>query len=441
MEKVRIVNTKSIFDNKTGIVEAENGDKVTVMVDFDDKHKVRNDFPRANLEEIIDEDVEFNNDVSSLSDTYDWEKYLTPVVRRVFSKDDIATLIDERGDARPNGVLEWFLSLRDNNVPDGWDPEWHDGNVNDMPPGLEHLNGFFDFETAYNLFTTTEVPSGCILYLIFMPEDPDDPDWEELTLLQREGGNTSHVAEDFELTPRDTSGFDTEVLALADLLDIEPEFIDVERETDTHTEYSIAEEEETHGGEVYSVYSSWDDAWAEAEEKFRDYLDDVGAVEAFGIGTVRDYLDSDYFNDSMQDFYYYYVYDMDYEDLIEAMENYNLINENDKIPDPDWEPDEDNPDDEADMIYPEDLIESKKDDLIEAFCDSEGDSVEWYMNTYGDADLNDYIRHNPSAIDEDRLVNDYLDVTQELGSYDGEEHYIAIETDSGRKEFYIYRQE
>ena len=305
MERVKIINTKSVFDGKTGLVEEEDGDKITVLVDFDDVHKVRNTFRKDNVEEVNSE-----------------------------------------------------------------------------------------------------------------PEKPE-------------------IEEDLDLVTPDMD-YPGEVLALAELLDIDPAMIDEEDTYSNYKSYRIAEEDDDHGDEVWEVYSSWSDCVDEAEDRVRSLIDDLGAAEAYGVDTVFDYLDSDHFDQMLRDDKEYWVYDMDTEDLIDYMERYNIIDDSDKIQDPDWEPDPDEPDEEPEMIYPEDLLEDKKEALIDAMVEDEGDSIEWYRNNFGDRDLEEYVKNYPECVDIDRLVDDYTDVTNELARYDGEEHTVRLEDGS---EYYLYRYE
>lgn len=54
-DRVRIINTNSIWDDKEGVVEDINGDIITVMVDFipEENKKVRQDFNIVNLEKNL----------------------------------------------------------------------------------------------------------------------------------------------------------------------------------------------------------------------------------------------------------------------------------------------------------------------------------------------------------------------------------------------------
>ena len=308
MNKVKVHGTNTVFDGMTGIVESENNDKVTVMLDFDDKHKVRNTFKRDNLEEVVDEDLE------------------------------VSTI---------------------------------------------------------------------------------------------------------EIT-------DDAILALAQELNVDPGFIERYDEDADSRYYShlyvVLDDAPEHGGEQWLVFDDYSDAEDEARESMESLVADVGPIDAFGEGAVSYFLDEDWFYDMMHEDVEYWVDDMSTDDLIDNMERLGLIDEDeDKIQDPDWEPDEDIPADEQepDMIYPEDLIESKKDELIDEICkhDYDDDGVEWYRSTFGERDLNDYIKEHPDCIDIDALIENNLDVANELGRYDGREEYIRLETNDGTTEFWAYRQD
>ena len=83
MVKVKIRDTNSVFDGMSGTVESEDGDKVTVMVDFKAGRKVRNTFNKScisgldedivgvdkeeNVNEDIEEDDPENDDADYLS--------------------------------------------------------------------------------------------------------------------------------------------------------------------------------------------------------------------------------------------------------------------------------------------------------------------------------------------------------------------------------------
>ena len=47
---VKIKNTNTVFDGMTGVVEDETENKVTVLVNFNDEHKVRNTFKKDQIE-------------------------------------------------------------------------------------------------------------------------------------------------------------------------------------------------------------------------------------------------------------------------------------------------------------------------------------------------------------------------------------------------------
>lgn len=62
-DTVKIINTNTVFDNKTGVIEEinEEKNKCTVLVDFipEDNKKVRQDFSLDNVEYYnVDDDID-----------------------------------------------------------------------------------------------------------------------------------------------------------------------------------------------------------------------------------------------------------------------------------------------------------------------------------------------------------------------------------------------
>lgn len=51
---VKIKNTGTVFDGMTGTVEQDDGNKLTVLVDFNNEHKVRNKFKKEQIEILED---------------------------------------------------------------------------------------------------------------------------------------------------------------------------------------------------------------------------------------------------------------------------------------------------------------------------------------------------------------------------------------------------
>lgn len=62
-ESVRITGTGTAFDGKSGVVEKDGGDKLTVLIDFAEGKKVRNVFRKENVElqDGISEDIRINS--------------------------------------------------------------------------------------------------------------------------------------------------------------------------------------------------------------------------------------------------------------------------------------------------------------------------------------------------------------------------------------------
>ena len=186
---------------------------------------------------------------------------------------------------------------------------------------------------------------------------------------------------------------------------------------------------------------TYDEAEQFARESLESLIDDLGPVEAFGIDTVEDYLDDDYFDDILEEDTRYRVDEMDEDELIDEMESYGIIDDDDKIEDPDWKPDPDEPDEEPELIYPEDLIESKKEELIDRMIGAYDSGVQYMEEIWGD--LSDFIKEHPECVDTDRLIDNMLDssgIANELARYDGEEHEISYEDEFGNTHWlYAYR--
>ena len=182
-----------------------------------------------------------------------------------------------------------------------------------------------------------------------------------------------------------------------------------------------------------------------AQEDLESLVDDVGPVEAFGYSTVSYYLSDSYFDEMMEEDIRWQVDDMDDEDLIEELESYHLIDEDDMVPDEDWEPDEEADETEEDrpMIYPERLLEDKKEELIERKMDEYGNSVEWFESMYGENELEEYIKDNPDCVDLEGLIRDIIDNEGPgdwLAHYDGREHEFSYEDEDGHTIWlYAYR--
>ena len=148
-----------------------------------------------------------------------------------------------------------------------------------------------------------------------------------------------------------------------------------------------------------------------------------------------DFIDESYLEDWMRDGVEYDVSEMDREDLIDKMEQYSLISDDDKVAY--------DPDDPDETDYPDDVLESHKDELVDSICADRGgfdDVVTWYTEMYGWDDLRQMVNQRPDIVDIDRMVDYYLDefdAGNELAAYDSREQTIDYEGTT----YYLFRQE
>lgn len=383
-----------------------------------------------------DLDLDINEPITDIS----WKEYA--IYDDGLSEEDVEELINSRGISSTD-CLEWWLSLRvDANSGEDAESEkwaWYDGNVEEMPEKFKELNGFFNFPEAFKLFKEAKLEKGECLILNFMPEDVADPDWGDVGVLMKE---YKDVAEDLEL---DTVDETEDVLIIMALT----KYLEEEENTSADIERAYPEEESGYNSQVYKnneddsewLVCTFDEAESYAKESLESLIDDLGPVEAFGMDTVEYYLDDDYFNDILEEDTRYRVDEMDEDELIDEMESYGIIDDDDKIEDPDWEPDPDEPDEEPEMIYPESLLDSKKEELIDRMIGAYDSGVQYMEEIWGD--LSDFIKEHPECVDTDRLIDNMLDssgVANELARYDGEEHEISYEDEFGNTHWlYAYR--
>ena len=134
------------------------------------------------------------------------------------------------------------------------------------------------------------------------------------------------------------------------------------------------------------------------------------------------------------------------EEIIEELESRGIIDEDNMIPDPDWEPDEDEGETEEDhpMIYPESLADDYREELIDSMINDYSSSVQWFEEMYSDREIEEYINDNPDCVDIDRLIDNMMgdvDFANELAWYDQQEHEFEVEFENGDTEtMYAYRR-
>lgn len=236
-----------------------------------------------------------------------------------------------------------------------------------------------------------------------------------------------------------------------DILIIEAitKFLEDEENISATIERAYPEDEYGYNSHVYRnleddseyLVCSYNEAEQYAREDLESLADDLGPIEAFGYSTVEKYLDEDHFHGMLEDDVRWHVKDMDDDELIDEMESYGIIDEDDMIQDPDWEPDEDDPNEEPEMIYPEKLLDDKREELIDRMIDSYGSGIDYIQEIYGD--LEDYVKNNPDCIDLDGLIDDILSYDgfgNTLARYDGYEYEFQYEDENGNtKWLYLYR--
>lgn len=92
--------------------------------------------------------------------------------------------------------------------------EYYSGNVEEMPPEYADLEGFFEFEDAYERFDRAELKPGDVLYLMFYPDEELEKDYGDFAVLVKgiPGNIYSAVTEepvkedlDLEVAPYDDS--------------------------------------------------------------------------------------------------------------------------------------------------------------------------------------------------------------------------------------------
>ena len=251
------------------------------------------------------------------------------------------------------------------------------------------------------------------------------------------------VKEDLDLVPADYEGIDEKAEALMDYLEEYEDIVSVIVREYPDTDYgwrsNLYEDLDENSEWLICSYS---EAQEYVEDRIRDYIGDVGPIEAYGLDMVEDYLDEARFDDMMDDEIRYSVDDLDYDELAERLEDAGIIGEEDKVQDPDWEADPDEPDEEPEMIYTEDFLDSKREDLIDYEKDSYSDGIDYYLSMFGREELKELIRYDDSYIDIDRLVED-LAANADFGAeldIDGNEIELKIETEGGRTyEAYAYK--
>lgn len=209
--------------------------------------------------------------------------------------------------------------------------------------------------------------------------------------------------------------------ALADYLGVD---VDTIRNTYDNTY-------ETEDGEEYLVVDE-DEAYGLAKESIESYIDELGIsgfTEGFQDWIKMNALDADWFEDALRESEEFYVDDIESESsntyanrLIEEMVDAGILDESDL--------DEDGLDvNEGVDIY------DKKSEYVDYLVENAGDPFDWYVDNFGEEELDALIKEGTISIDTDAIVDEAIDldgIAHFIATYDGDE----IELDDG---WYAYR--
>lgn len=190
--------------------------------------------------------------------------------------------------------------------------------------------------------------------------------------------------------------------------------------------HSCSERRYGSGVEVEIGNQEWlflDDTEAdmEAERSIQDLIDDVGVTY---INGWEDFIDSDFFDDAMEESHRFYAEDIANESsrefenrLVEECYTNGLIDDDDFAKE---DEESDAPDYNECLLDENELI----DRLVDDMNSRERDSVEWYRINFGDKQLSEMAIQN-NAVNMDELIQYVIDSDGRghiLSSYDGNEY-------------------
>ena len=389
-DKVKIQDTNTFWDNKTGVVESINDDVVTIMVDFipEEGKKVRQDFSLNNV-------VSFNNecynireslreDMNNIIKEVDWNGHhytFTNTFKNTGTKShDILTMSDENGNSW-TGETTWV------NRP------WHR----------------FDLEEAFTTIVSKAFGSKAL---------------ELIRKINSEAYSVSDAIdkffarfkpEDISSNEIDTTDYDDDIRrqALANYLKVDVEDVDVE------------------GDNVFIVYGATyevltdEEANEVLEENVRNLWNDLGLS---GVGgwmhdwILENALDEDELEGLVEDEIRDDIFDyMSDEEVVEDCIDHELISREDAYDE------EDNLRDDLDL-----------DDLRETLVGARMADVDNYGEYLKDMGYDD--EWLSSYIDEEKVIDALIDDIDVNGSGRGQEiaYYDGEELDLGNN-LYAYR--
>lgn len=235
-----------------------------------------------------------------------------------------------------------------------------------------------------------------------------------------------HIKEIETTNEADEQDYPNEILALAQFLNVEPSSIKPSDWSRNGHEYEVGEEKYP---DSYLVFDDYEDAIEEAKESISNTFDDIGVtgINWDYIGGIQRFLDEDWFKEAHLESNYYYAEDIaksEPERFAEEAEEYGLDLSQ-------YDYDKETGDYEDSYLI---------DDFAEAMREAQGysDDIQWYIDNFGEDDLNSLLERNPYLIDEDALIEEIINVdgvANELARYDGKEN----EEDYDGVTYYIYR--
>jgi len=170
----------------------------------------------------------------------------------------------------------------------------------------------------------------------------------------------------------------------------------------------------TYGNEEWIIFEDWDDAYAYAVEYTKNMLEMENPFEMISWdnmpGGMKAYLDTDWFADAMRESYEYYVDDIRHEDASS---------------------------DEYESRLEEEMTENEcetEEDYIDKLCDGWEDPVKWFIDNFGNSELESVAREN-NLLDIDKVATAVVDtdgVEAQIAGYDGNEVILS-------NDFYAYR--
>ena len=230
--------------------------------------------------------------------------------------------------------------------------------------------------------------------------------------------------------------YDQRAVALLDYLDELDEIDDVT----TDDWYTNGLHVELPDSTAYLVFTDYDDVINAAKEYLERTIDDIGIINLFSQDTLKEFLDSDRFQEMYDEDADYLADEQREEDLLEFLQQEGRLDEFAELKESDDEDEES--DDELDEDDLDNWELTDEEGAREAFRDNYlsiyNDPVDWYIDTMGEESLEELIKRDPSVIDADSLIQYVVDVdgpASQLATYNNTE----IEHEYNGDYYYIYR--